>query len=161
MRREELAVRFSPTRAALGLLTVSIAAVLSSAVASADVNDYFVPNLTTFDYSSVSGTPPYSPLIATGTESWDLYDGTTHEPIVTAGLSGQDTLTQFGSFTNDLLGVNGGIYEGIDHALIDYASFGGGWANEWVDLPIGSDAGISDLLITPLGDFTLFGTFPF
>jgi len=154
-------MRFSPTRAALGLLTASVAAVLPSAVASADVNDYFVPNLATFDYSSVSGTPPYSPLIATGTESWDLYAGTTHEPIVAAGLSGQDTFTQFGSFTNDLLGVTGGIYDSVDHAVIDYASFGGGWANEWVDLPTGSFAGISDALITPFGNFELFGAFPF
>jgi hypothetical protein len=41
---------------------------------------------------------------------------------------------------------------------IDLANFGGGWENEWIDIPSGSDAGTADLLITPFGDVPLFGS---
>jgi hypothetical protein len=41
---------------------------------------------------------------------------------------------------------------------IDIANFGLGFENEWLDIPSGPDAGISDLLITPFGDFELLGS---
>ena len=45
-------------------------------------------------------------------------------------------------------------------AQIDLANFGGGFENEWIDVPSGStDPGVSDLLITPFGDFALAGSF--
>jgi hypothetical protein len=41
---------------------------------------------------------------------------------------------------------------------IDLANFGGGWENEWIDIPSGPDAGTADLLITPFGDVPLCGS---
>ncbi|MEB3031135.1 hypothetical protein [[Mycobacterium] nativiensis] len=41
-------------------------------------------------------------------------------------------------------------------AVGDLANFGGGWENEWIDNPA---VGASDLMITPFGDFPLFGSF--
>jgi hypothetical protein len=58
----------------------------------------------------------------------------------------------FGSFTNDDFS-NGTV-------SIDFANFGGGWENEWIDFPgTGPGSAISDLLITPFGDFPVLGTF--
>ncbi|MGH3968978.1 MAG: hypothetical protein ACRDTV_12925 [Mycobacterium sp.] len=82
-------------------------------------------------------------------------DGTTkykREVLRTGAVLGPDTETIFGSFTNDDFS-NGDF-------TIDLANFGGGWENEWIDIPgTGLGSGMSDLLITPLGDFALFGTF--
>jgi hypothetical protein len=43
---------------------------------------------------------------------------------------------------------------------LDLANFGGGFENEWIDVPgSGTGYGISDLLITPFGDLPLLGSF--
>ena len=136
-------------------------AFLPIAVASAD-DYYYVPERDTFDATAVSGTPPFTPVEATGAERWGLLDATTgHESL--SELTGTDTFTQFGSYTNDLL-VNSGPRFGGD--LYDLTNFGGGFENEWIDITtpiLGAQAtsGVSDLLITPFGDFQLFGDFPF
>jgi hypothetical protein len=135
--------------AAGGLL---VGAFLPMAVAFADETGW-VPDPTTFDETAVTGFPPYSPEVVTGTEQWSRFDFTTNHVTVPDQLIGVDTSTVFGSFTNDDFS-NGA-------SSIDFANFGGGWANEWIDIPggTGPGSGISDLLITPFGDMPLFGTF--
>jgi hypothetical protein len=122
-----------------------------------------VPQPATFEVTDMTGTPPFTPLEATGTELWGLLDATTGVESFDT-LKGTDTLIQFGSFTNNFLfdhdsfAFNGDFY--------DLANFGNGWENEWLDIttPIMGEqatSGVSDLLITPFGDFQLFGDFPF
>jgi hypothetical protein len=41
---------------------------------------------------------------------------------------------------------------------IDLANVGAGFENEWIDIPSGSNSGISDVVITPFGDLPLLGT---
>lgn len=118
------------------------------AVALADV-DGFVPDPSSFNPTDVSGFPPYSPEVLMGHEAWDLFDFTTNHVLVTNQLDGVDTETIFGPLTNNDFS-NGDF-------TIDLANFGGGYANEWIDVPASS--GISDLLITPFGDIPLMGTF--
>jgi hypothetical protein len=147
--------------AAGGLLA---AAFLPMAVASADEYD-LTPNITTFAPSQVEGYPP---LIneATGFERWNLFDLTTNSLSDPDVLGGTDTQTTIGSFTNDDYLTNiGQIIIGSSNNFevpagtqIDLANFGLGFENEWLDIPSGPDAGISDLFITPFGDFALFGT---
>jgi hypothetical protein len=129
---------------------------LPIAVAAAD-EEYWVPDPYTFDPAQLSGSPPYSPLVATGTEDWSLFDGTTQSILVPDQIpNGVDTVTMFGSFTNDLFS------SGSQGDLFDFANFGGGWANEWIDFPSASTpVDVSDLLITPFGDFEILGTFLF
>ena len=72
--------------------------------------------------------------------------------LVPDQLDGVDTETVFVSSTNEAFSYG--------DFTIDLANFGGGWAKEWINLPgTGVGNGISDLLITPLGDFPLMGTF--
>lgn len=146
--------------AAGGVLT---AAVVSMAVASADDAE-FTPDPTTFAATQVQGYPPFIDVV-TGTESWNLLNATTGLDIFPDVLKGVDTHTVMGSFTNDdflstLVSLN---YAGTDVPLgteIDLANFGGGWENEWIDIPgTGLNAGVSDMLITPFGDLPLMGTF--
>jgi hypothetical protein len=130
---------------------VLVVAFLPIAVASADIDGYS-PDPTTFDPTQVTGFPPYSPEVVTGTEAWSRYDFTTNTVLVPDQLDGVDTATVFGSFTNDDFS-NGDI-------TIDVTSFGGGWGNEWIDIPGTGPSGVaSDLLVTPFGDLPLFGTF--
>lgn len=129
-----------------GLLAVSF---LPMAVASAD-EIIQEPDLTTLIPSQVTGDPPYSPQVITGTESWSNFDITTDKVSVPDVVTGVDTHTLFGSFVNDDIAFSNGSSE-------DFTNFGGGFANYWVDIPSGPDAGMSDLLITPFGDFPLFG----
>jgi hypothetical protein len=134
--------------AAGGLL---VGGLLPTAVAFADIDGY-LPDPTTFKPTEVTGFPPYSPEVLTGTEAWSRFDFTTNTVTVPDQLDGVDTATVFGSFTNDDFS-NGDF-------TIDFANFGGGWANEWIDIPgTGPGAAISDLLITPFGDFPVLGTF--
>ena len=134
--------------AAGGLL---VGAFLPVAVAFADETGW-VPDPNTFDATAVTGFPPYSPEVVTGTDAWNRFDFTTNTVTVPDQLDGVDTETVFGSFTNDDFS-NGASF-------IDFANFGGGWANEWIDIPgTGTGFGISDLLITPFGDMPLLGTF--
>jgi hypothetical protein len=118
------------------------------AVAFAD-EDGYVPDPSTFNPTEVTGFPPYSAEEIMGNESWSRFDFTTNQVLVPDQLLGPDTETIFGSFTNNDFS-NGDF-------TIDLANFGGGWENEWIDVP--GSTGISDLLITPFGDFPLFGTF--
>jgi hypothetical protein len=133
--------------AAGGLL---LGALLPTAVAFAD-EDGFVPDPSTlFPITEVTGFPPYSPEEIVGNEQWSRFDFTTNQVLVPDQLGGPDTETIFGSFTNNDFS-NGDV-------TVDLANFGGGWGNEWLD-PTGTVGAPSDLLITPFGDFPLFGTF--
>jgi hypothetical protein len=143
---------------------------LPMAVAFADQYD-FTPDITTFVPTQVEGYPPLINEV-TGTEDWSLSDATTSTvKIPDAFLLGTDTETTIGSFTNnDFLTANTDLTfnsttSAPDVAIpgdsqIDIADFGGGFENEWVDVAgSGSpDSGISDLLITPFGDFPLLGS---
>jgi hypothetical protein len=140
------------------------AAFLPMAVAFADEYD-FAPNITTFVPSQVEGYPPLINEV-TGAESWSLIDVTTNTTTFLNVLPGIDTETTIGSFTNDdwlsngaldQVGSSGSFFAG-GGTQIDLANFGFGFENEWMDIPSGPNAGISDLLITPFGDFELFGT---
>jgi hypothetical protein len=135
--------------------------------ASADEYD-FTPDTSTFQPTQVEGYPPLDNVV-TGTEHWNVFDLTTNANSLGGAdvLQGTDTVTTLGSFTNnDFLYQTpaGGIDIGLGSFLpndsqIDLASFGGGFENEWIDMPSnGSDPGVSDLLITPFGDFQLLGT---
>jgi hypothetical protein len=122
-------------------------------MADASADDIYVPDPSTFVPTQVSGIPPYSPQEVMGTESWSVFSLTTNTVLQPDVFSGVDTQTVIGSFINDdFAGPNGSV---------DLADFGGGWENEWLDALTGPNAGVSDLLITPFGDFELFGTFPF
>jgi hypothetical protein len=101
--------------------------------------------------------------IAAGDEDWNAvvgYDST--NPIAYPdALVGYEVDTTIGSFTNDVFDVRGGlpIVPIPAGTLIDIADFGGGYENEWIDVPgTGLGSGVSDLLITPFGDLPLLGT---
>ena len=104
----------------------------------------------------------------TGAEDWSVNDATASIVADPDVLAGTDTETTIGSFTNDdfLFPTSSGtiILEGptdftfTPDTQIDLANFGLGFENEWIDIPSGSNAGISDLLITPFGDLQLLGT---
>ncbi|HXS86244.1 MAG TPA: hypothetical protein VN741_11465 [Mycobacterium sp.] len=141
------------------------AAFLPMAVAVADQYD-FTPDIGSFVPKQVEGYPPLINEV-TGTESWQIFDLTTNAQVI-GTLNGTDTETTIGSFTNDdyltdssLFVTNGTVSVAIPVGTqIDLADFGGGWENEWIDIPsAGTDPGASDLLITPFGDFALFGSF--
>lgn len=142
------------------------AAFLPMAVAFADDWDV-IPVTNTFVPTQVEGYPPLINEV-TGAEAWTTNDLTTHVPLGIL-INGVDTETTIGSFTNDdflqtasdLTFINGATATSFVFATdtqIDLANFGGGWENAWMDIPTGPDAGVSDLLITPFGDFPLFGT---
>jgi hypothetical protein len=156
----------SRTTLTLGAVAGSLlaAAFLPMAVAFADEFD-FTPDITTFVPKQVEGYPPLINEV-TGTENWNIGDATTNTVLFPNVLGGTDTETTIGSFTNDdyltnigLVAIgNSSTFELPSGVQIDLANFGLGFANEWIDVPSGSESGISDLLITPFGDFTLFGT---
>ena len=135
--------------AAAGGLLLGALLPTAVAVAVADIDGYLPDPSTLFPITEVTGFPPYSPEEIVGNEQWSRVDFTTNQVLVPDQLIGPDTETIFGSFTNNDFATAG--------FAIDLANFGGGWGNEWLDLP--SSTGISDLLITPFGDFPLFGTF--
>jgi len=126
------------------------AAFLTMALASAD-EGIVAPDVSTFVPTQVTGDPPYSAEVVTGTEAWSELDLTTNAVFDPDVLKGVDTHTVFGSFTNDDFAANAGY-------SADLTNFGGGFENEWVDSPATPGAlGAADLLITPFGDFELFG----
>jgi hypothetical protein len=138
------------------------AAFLPMAVAFADEYD-FTPDTATFAPTQVEGYPP---LIdeATGAESWNIGDATTNTVAFPHVIYGTDTETTIGSFTNDdyltstSVTVTGATsFELPAGSQIDLANFGLGFENEWLDVASGSNSGISDLFITPFGDFELLG----
>ena len=142
-----------------------VAAFLPMAVAVADEYD-FTPQPHTFEPTQVEGYPPLDNVV-TGTESWGVSDATTGTALPGPLLSGVDTETTIGSFTNDdfigqgtiLLATNTDIVA-PSGTQVDLANFGDGFENEWIDVPSGgTNPGISDLLITPFGDFPLAGSF--
>jgi hypothetical protein len=149
-------VTLTLSAAAGGLLA---AALLPVAVASADEELAWEPDFSTFDPTSgPQGFPPFYNEVM-GTETWD-------DVVPSSGASsgayviGDDTETIIGSFTNNDLVVTSNSLSTPIGMQIDFANFGDGWANEWVDLPAGSsDAGVSDMLITPLGELILAGTY--
>lgn len=145
------------------------AAFLPVAVAFADQYD-FTPDPTTFVPSQVEGYPPLINEV-TGAEKWSLIDLTTNSVHNEDLLSGTDTVTTIGSFTNDdflyqnpvgggvtIFGLGVSQFVVTDGTQIDLANFGFGYENAWMDIPSGPDAGISDLLITPFGDFEVLGS---
>jgi hypothetical protein len=139
-------------------------AFLPVAVAFADTYD-FAPDITTFVATQVEGYPPLINEV-TGTEEWNEFDATSGAKTFPDVFEGKDTVTTIGSFTNnDYLTTSSLVVHGAttDFVVpvgtqIDLADFGLGFENEWMDIPVGSDSGISDLFITPFGDFELFGT---
>ena len=101
--------------------------------------------------------------IAAGDEYWNAVVGyDSANPIAYPdALPGYEVETTFGSFTNDAFDVQGGlpVIPIPSGTLIDIANFGGGYVNEWIDVPgTGLGHGVSDLLITPFGDLPLLGT---
>jgi hypothetical protein len=143
-----------------GLLS---AAFLPMAVAFAD-NYEFTPDITTFAPTQVEGYPPFIDEV-TGAEKWNIFDATTNTVSFPNIIGGTDTQTTIGSFTNDDYLTNVTLYasppnfEAPAGTQIDLANFGLGFENEWIDIPSGgTDPGASDLLITPFGDFALFGS---
>lgn len=141
-----------PIALSLGMIAAGLlaTAVLPMAVAFAD-EGIIVPDLTTLDPTGVTGDPPYSPEVITGTGDWSIYDLTTGSVKTPDFFTGTETHTVFGSFTNDILAASG-ANEGYS---ADLTNFGGGWENEWIDSPTDGNA---DLLVTPFGSFELFGT---
>jgi hypothetical protein len=153
----------------LGALAVGVpaAALLTATVASADSYDW-TPDIASFVPTQVEGYPPLINEV-TGTELYTFYDLTSKSGLGPT-IDGVDTNTTVGSFTNDdfletgagLTVVNGSTAAEVvlpTDTQIDLANFGGGFGNEWVDIPSGPDAGTADLLITPFGDVPLFGSF--
>jgi hypothetical protein len=144
-----------------GLLT---AAFLPIAVAFADQYD-FTPDPATFKLVEAEGFPPLINEV-TGPEQWNIFDVTTNTATVPGFIPGTDTQTTIGSFTNDDFVTNidthiigsTATFDLSSGSQIDFANYGLGFENEWLDIPSGPDAGTSDLLITPFGDFTLFGS---
>jgi hypothetical protein len=140
------------------------AAFLPMAVAFADEYD-FTPGIASFAPSQAEGYPPLINEV-TGPESWNIFDLTTNTTTFSEIIAGTDTETTIGSFTNDdwltpgALSVVGAssTFFASGGTQIDLANFGLGFENEWIDIPSGPDAGVSDLFITPFGDITLFGT---
>jgi hypothetical protein len=119
------------------------AAFIPAAVASADIVDLFTPDTSTFDPT-------------TGAEDWNYIFLPDPSQDVVDGFTTTDTAETFGSIVNNYAVVTGfttGPEVGSD---IDYLQFGGGFANEFVYEP-GVSPAITDLLITPFGDFTLLG----
>ncbi len=140
------------------------AALLPMAVAFADTYD-FTPDPTTFAPTQVEGYPPLINEV-TGAEKWGLSDATTNTLRFPDAFTGTDTETTIGSFTNDDFLTNAGIIVlGPNSSFlvpsgtqIDIANFGLGFENEWLDVPSGANSGISDLFITPFGNFEVLGS---
>jgi hypothetical protein len=140
------------------------AAFLPMAVAVAD--EYvFTPDTLSFDPTQVEGYPPLINEV-TGAEHWDISDLTKNTVPFGDDIVGTDTETTVGSATNDdyltssFLDFNGltATFDMPAGTQIDLANFGLGFENEWIDIPSGSNSGISDLLITPFGDLQILGT---
>jgi hypothetical protein len=140
------------------------AAFLPTAVATADDYD-LVPDTSTFVPHQVEGFPPLINEV-TGAEDWNIYDATTHTTFFPDLGIGTDTQTTIGSFINDdfLVTEDAGIrsmteqFDIANGTQIDLANFGLGFENEWMDIPSGANAGVSDLFITPFGNFEILGT---
>jgi hypothetical protein len=145
--------------AAGGLLAAGFAAV---GVASADTWE-LTPDDNTFVPTSADGFPPlYDTQF--GTENVVVTDVTTNTPFG-AGEPGTDAHTTIGTFTNDdfLYSATKETFTVIDPGgpssftllpgtEVDIANFGGGFENEWMNIP---GTGVTDILLTPFGDFNI------
>jgi hypothetical protein len=154
--------------AAGGLLA---AAFLPMAVANADDIIYVPDNLTFVPDPSTEWGIPGLLSGATGVEDWSTNDYTTHIGVLDS-LSGQDTNIFIGSgisfdLSNDLFTVSsnisdpGGLAPGsvLDYTFSPFCALGGceAFGNEFIDAAAGSTTpGITDILLTPTGDFVLF-----
>ena len=158
--------RITLTLAAGGLVAAGF---LPMAVAFADDEGViFEPSNGSYYLDSTGPLPPSvidsGPIsIGAGDEYWDAVVGyDSANPIAYPdALAGYEVYTTIGSFTNDAFIVQGGlpIVPIPEGTLIDVADFGGGYANDWIDVPgTGLGSGVSDLLITPFGDLPLLGT---
>ncbi len=132
------------------------AALLSAAVASADINELVTPDTSTFDPSPTAGFFEY----AVGTEEWNsIYLPDPSGPLgdVPDAFNTSDTFEKFGSITNDYATVTGFAVGPSPEvgSTIDFLQFGGGFGNEFVFEP-GAAVPLTDLLITPFGDLTVF-----
>jgi hypothetical protein len=155
-QRRRITLATALESATSGLLA---AAFLPIGAASADVT-ILEPDTSTFIPTEVTGNPPFTPEVVVGTEDWSGLDLTTNTVVSPDLYSGVDTSTVFGSFTNDDFATHMLVPFGTGEvtAYIDLTNFGGGWENEWIDLLAGPFThGMADLLITPFGDFQLFG----
>jgi len=124
--------------AAGGLLA---AAFLPAAVASADIDELFTPDTSTFDPT-------------TGAEAWnDIYLPDPSQDVVD-GFTTTDTVGTFGSIVNNYAVVTAFTSGPAVGSEIDYLQLGGGFGNEFVFEP-GAATPITDLLLTPFGDLTL------
>jgi hypothetical protein len=158
MKTNQRRITVALSVAAGGLLS---AAFLPMAVALAD--DLIFTPYDDFDPTQVEGYPPLFDEV-TGTQGVDVYDLTSAQYVGTNLLQGVDTETTFGSITNyDFLITTPEtvLTTAIPNDTeFDLANFGGGFENEWIDIPgTGTGTGVSDLLITPFGDLPLVGTF--
>jgi hypothetical protein len=157
---------FTLGAAAGGLLAIAF---LPMAVALADEGVVFDSADGTYFVTDSPG--PYPPTlldsgsisIGAGDEYWNAvvgYDST--NPIAYPdALTGYEVDLTIGSFTNDdyIVGGTLPVVPIPAGTLIDVADFGGGYENEWIDVPgTGLGSGASDLLITPFGDLPLLGT---
>jgi hypothetical protein len=158
--------RMTLTLGAGGLLAAGF---LPMAVAFADDGGLiFEPANGSYYLDSPGPLPPAlvdsgSTYIGAGDEYWDAVVGyDSANPIAyTDALVGYEVYSTIGSFTNDAFDVRGDlpIVPVPTGTLIDIANFGGGYANDWIDVPgSGLGSGVSDLLITPFGDLPLLGT---
>jgi hypothetical protein len=146
------------------------AAFLPLAVANADETYYiYTPDTSTFEPTAAEGYPPLDDVLQ-GEEAWSLANPPAGLDL---GLTGVDTQTTIGSFTNDdflvtagtiAIGISGGETPPTlpaeipgPGAEIDLANFGDGFENEWIDFPgvAGAAATITDTVFTPFGDFAL------
>jgi hypothetical protein len=132
---------------------------------ASDAGEIFTPDATTFDPAVTEGYPPLLEL-QQGTETWDF----ANPPVGTTegDLGGPDTQLTIGSFTNNYLVEKS--YEAFGNgeaalatlpaqgSVLDLANFGGGFENELIFSPAidSTAATITDTVITPFGDFTLF-----
>ena len=158
--------RMTLTLGASGLLAAGL---LPMAVAFADDEGIlFEPANGSYYLDSTGPAPPIlidsGPIsIGAGDEYWDAVVGyDSASPIAYPdAMVGYEVDTTIGSFTNDAFDVRGDlpIVPLPTGTLIDIANFGGGYMNEWIDVPgSGLGSGVSDLLITPFGDLPLLGT---
>lgn len=153
----------------LGAGGLLAAALLPMALAFADDQGLiFEPANGDYYLDSTGPAPPIlvdsGPIsIAAGDEYWNAVVGyDSANPIAYPdALVGYEVDTTIGSFTNEAFDVQGGlpIIPIPTSTLIDITDFGGGYVNEWIDVPgTGLGHGVSDLLITPFGDLPLLGT---
>jgi hypothetical protein len=135
---------------------------LPAAIAFADDSFTLVPDGPEV-ITSASGYPPfYQDTIGTA-----VFDANQGNPFVTLGEFNADvnTFTTSWGYENQEIVVTSGQLGALSvptGSIFDFASFGGGFGNEYSDIigvgPGGANA-IADTFITPFGDFNIPTTF--